>query len=55
MTDAGIRMIGLGALGYDARPAYNKTTARKLRKVGMDVLVCTPEKLAECLAQIIRG
>ena len=22
---------------------------------GMDVLVCTPEKLAECMAQIIRG
>jgi Mg-chelatase subunit ChlD len=55
MDEAGIRMIGLGALGYDARPAYNKTTAQKLRKVGMDVLVCTPEKLAECMAQIIRG
>jgi Mg-chelatase subunit ChlD len=55
MAEAGIRMIGLGALGYDARPAYNKTTARKLRKMGMDILVCTPEKLAECMAQIIRG
>ncbi len=55
MANSGIRMIGLGALGYDARPQYNKTTARKLRKVGMDVLVCTPEKLAECMAQIIRG
>jgi hypothetical protein len=48
-------MIGLGALGYDARPAYNKSTASKLRKAGMDILVCTPEKLAECMAQIIRG
>jgi Mg-chelatase subunit ChlD len=55
MADSGIRMIGLGALGYDARPEYNKPTARKLRKVGMDILVCTPEKLAECMAQIIRG
>jgi hypothetical protein len=55
MADGGVRMIGLGALGYDARPAYNKSTAGKLRKVGMDVLVCTPEKLAECMAQIIRG
>jgi Mg-chelatase subunit ChlD len=55
MADGGVRMIGLGALGYDARPAYNKPTASKLRKVGMDVLVCTPEKLAECMAQIIRG
>jgi Mg-chelatase subunit ChlD len=55
MADGGTRLIGLGALGYDARPAYNKSTAGKLRKVGMDILVCTPEKLAECMAQIIRG
>lgn len=55
MADSGLRMVGLGALGYDARPSYNKTTAGKLRKVGMDILVCTPEKLAECMAEIIRG
>jgi Mg-chelatase subunit ChlD len=55
LVDSGVRMIGLGALGYDCRPAYNHSTARKLRKEGMDILVCTPEKLAECMAEIIRG
>jgi Mg-chelatase subunit ChlD len=55
MSHAGIRMIGLGALGYSARPEYNKTTASKCRKVGMDILSCTPEKLADAMAQIIRG
>jgi Mg-chelatase subunit ChlD len=55
MAQAGIRMIGLGALGYDARPAFNKTTASKCRKAGMDILSCTPEKLAEAMAHIIRG
>jgi Mg-chelatase subunit ChlD len=55
MADGGVRMIGLGALGYDARPAFNRVTAGKLKKVGMDILVCTPEKLAESMAQIIRG
>jgi Mg-chelatase subunit ChlD len=55
LGDSGVRLIGLAALGYDARPFYNKSTATKLRKVGMDVLVCTPEKLAECMADIIRG
>jgi uncharacterized protein with von Willebrand factor type A (vWA) domain len=55
MAQAGIRMIGLGALGYEARPEYNKTTAAKCRKVGMDILSCTPEKLAEAMAHIIRG
>jgi hypothetical protein len=55
MFDSGIGMIGLGALGFNARPEYNKATARKLRKAGMDILVCTPEKSAECMAQMIRG
>lgn len=55
LGDCGVRLIGLAALGYDARPFYNKPTAVKLKKVGMDVLVCTPEKLAECMAEIIRG
>jgi Mg-chelatase subunit ChlD len=55
MAQAGIRMIGLGAIGYDARPEFNKTTAAKCRKVGMDILSCTPEKLAEAMAHIIRG
>ncbi len=55
MSDAGVRMVGLGALGYDARPEYNKATAGKCRKVGMDILVCTPERLAEAMAEIIRG
>jgi len=55
MAQSGIRMIGLGALGYDARPEFNKTTASKCRKVGMDILSCTPEKLAEAMAYIIRG
>ncbi len=55
MAQAGIRMIGLGALGYSARPEYNKTTASKCRKAGMDILSCTPEKLADAMAQIIRG
>lgn len=55
MSESGVRMIGLGALGYDAKPAYNRSTAGKLRKCGMDILVCTPEKLAECMGRIIKG
>jgi Mg-chelatase subunit ChlD len=55
LADANVRLIGLGALGYDAQPQYNRKMAGKLRKVGMDILVCTPEKLAECMGKIIRG
>ena len=38
LADADVGMLGLGALGYDAQPQYNRQTAGKLRKVGMDVL-----------------
>lgn len=55
LSGADVRMIGLGALGYDAQPQYNRQTAKKLRKVGMDILACTPEKLADCMGEIIRG
>lgn len=55
LASADVRMIGLGALGYDAQPQYNRATANKLRKVGMDILSCTPEKLADCMGEIIRG
>ena len=49
------RVLGLGALGYDAQPQYNRQTAGKLRKEGMDILVCTPERLAEAMGKIIAG
>jgi len=55
MAAAGIRLVGIAALGYDAQPEYHKSTAKKMRKRGMDVLCCTPEKLAECMAEIISG
>jgi Mg-chelatase subunit ChlD len=55
LGDSGVRLVGLAALGYDARPFYKKVAADKLRKAGMDILACTPEQLAECMAKIIRG
>ena len=55
LAEAGVRCIGLGALGHDARPQYDKATAGRCRKAGMDILVCTPERLAEAMAEIIRG
>jgi Mg-chelatase subunit ChlD len=55
LADANVRLVGLGALGYDAQPQYNRQTAGKLRKEGMDILVCTPERLAEAMGKIIAG
>lgn len=55
LADANVRLVGLGALGYNAQPQYNRQTAGKLRKEGMDILVCTPEKLADAMGKIIAG
>ena len=55
LASANVRLVGLGALGYDAQPQYNRQTAGKLRKEGMDILVCTPERLAESMGKIIAG
>lgn len=53
MSRSGIHTIGLAALSYDARPEYCKRTALRLRKAGMDIMVTTPEQLADCMARII--
>lgn len=55
LSEAGVRCIGLAALGYDARPQYDKPMASRCRKVGMDILACTPERLADAVASIVRG
>jgi hypothetical protein len=55
LSEAGVRCVGLAALGYDARPQYDKPTANRCRKVGMDVLACTPERLADAVSAIILG
>ncbi len=55
LANAGVSLIGLAALGYEGRPDYDHTNARSLRRAGMDILVCTPEHLTECVARVIRG
>lgn len=55
LCDAGVRCIGLAALGSQARPQYDKALAQRCRKVGMDILSCTPERLSDAIAEIIRG
>lgn len=53
ITLSGTRTIGLAALGYDARPDYDRNMAGKLMKRGMDIITATPEQLGQCISQII--
>ncbi|EIJ34750.1 VWA domain-containing protein [Thiothrix nivea] len=55
ITLGGSRCIGLAALGYGGRAAYDRTLASKMAKQGMDILTTTPEQLSACIAQIMRS
>jgi len=54
LVESEVRLIGIAALGSDAFPSYDKSMARKLAGLGMDVLACTPNQLSELIARIIR-
>ena len=55
LAQAGVRCVGLGALSYQARPQFDRQLAGRCRKAGMDILACTPERLAEAMAEIIQS
>jgi len=55
LAESGVRCVGIGALGPEAQSQYDKAMAQRCRKVGMDILSCTPERLSEAMAEIIRG
>ena len=53
IRESGIKLIGIGALGKNAAPSYNRDYAKKVNKIGFDVLSCTPEELAPLVGKII--
>lgn len=54
MREAGVRLIGLAALGQDATPSYDRQMAERLAGKGMDIAALTPGQLANWLGGIIR-
>ncbi len=51
MQEAGVTLIGLGALDAEAVGSYDQDMARRLAALGMDVTVATPKQFAEWLAK----
>lgn len=47
------KVLGIAALGSDAKPVYNAHVAKELQKVGIDVIASTPEHLAEIIGRLI--
>ena len=55
LLESGVRAIGLLAISDQGQPAYNKDLAGKLSKMGMPCFGCTPNRLPEMLATVLKG
>jgi Mg-chelatase subunit ChlD len=55
LLDAGVKVLGLAALGSDAAPDYDRQIAGELAALGMPVAAMTPEHLAAWIAAHVRG
>lgn len=57
MIEGRARVIGLAALAPDlgpsSYPAYDRRLANRMRKLGVDILACTPKHLSELISRII--
>jgi hypothetical protein len=52
--DAGLKVLGVAALGSDARPNFNYKLSKEMNKIGIDVVYCTPEHLPEIMVKLLK-
>lgn len=55
LLESGIKAIGLLAISDQGKPAHNEELAKKLANMGMPCFGCTPDRLPELLAGVLRG
>ncbi|HYF52284.1 MAG TPA: VWA domain-containing protein [Planctomycetota bacterium] len=55
LLESGVKAIGLLAITDQGTPSYNESLAETLAKMGMPCFGCTPERLPEMLAGVLRG
>ncbi len=55
LLESGVKAIGLLAISDQGTPSYNETLAETLAKMGMPCFGCTPDRLPEMLAGVLRG
>jgi hypothetical protein len=55
LLESGVKAIGLLAISDQGTPSYNESLAETLAKMGMPCFGCTPERLPELLAGVLRG
>jgi hypothetical protein len=55
LLESGVKAIGLLAISDQGKPSYNQPLAETLANMGMPCFGCTPERLPELLAGVLRG
>ena len=55
LLESGVKAVGLLAISDQGTPSYNESLAQTLAKMGMPCFGCTPERLPELLAGVLRG
>ena len=55
LLESGVKAIGLLAISDQGMPSYNQSLAETLAKMGMPCFGCTPDRLPEMLAGVLRG
>jgi len=55
LVDSGVKVLGLAALGANGEPEYDRQMAQRLVALGMPIAAMTPLRLAEWIAQHVRG
>jgi hypothetical protein len=55
LLESGVKGVGLLAISDQGQPSYNASLAEKLVKMGMPCFGCTPDRLPELLATVLKG
>lgn len=55
LLESGVKGVGLLAISDQGQPSYNANLAEKLAKMGMPCFGCTPDRLPDLLAAVLRG
>lgn len=55
LLESGLKAVTLLAISDQGQPSYNENLAEKLAKLGMPCFGCTPERLPDLLAAVLKG
>lgn len=55
LLESGVKAVGLLAISDHGQPSYNESLANKLAQLGMPCFGCTPDRLPDLLAAVLKG